>query len=85
MGYTSIPESIAVDNEAKKARESGELYSSLETARQQMLHACAGLLIKISNLLSPRNGPSRRDRLSPDATANQASSDEDPETTLLLA
>ena len=88
MGYCSIPESIAVDRLAKLARDSvpeeGTLSTpSLETQRQQMHEASARLLISISDLLSS-DGPSS-DRLSSAATANQASSYEDPETHNALA
>ena len=89
MGYTSIQGSIEADKEAKRARDSDELdaLGSVEQLRQDMLHACARLLMQISNLLSPRNGPSPRlgDRLSSVATANQVYSDEELETTFLSA
>ena len=79
MGYTSIPESVAVDRLAKAAREAPpssdiSFTPHLENQRQQMLHASARLLISISNLLSSSDGPSS-DRLT-----TQDSSDEDPET-----
>ena len=53
-----IPENTAVDIAAKQARDTPHPFQTTNHQRQQMLHLCAELLMRISDLLTPSSGSS---------------------------
>ena len=74
MRRYTIPENTAVDEAAKQARDTPHPFLSTNHVRQQTLHLCAELLMRISSLLAPLSGSSS-DRHSSSATAKRDLSD----------